>query len=110
MPQVDAQFVADSVRLAEAVVEHSKLIDRVKEAAPAAIDALIKHNFVLPEKRAEFIERLESDPSIAITTIKKMAFNIGPRSIGGSENKDKVPDDGKQPSDRFWEETYGRSN
>ena len=107
MPEVDAQFVADTVCLAEATVNHGKLMDRVKAAAPLAIDALIKHNLVLPEKRAEFIKRLEDDPSIALTTLKKVAAHVGPRSMGGSEILEKTPDDKKRPSDRFWEKTYG---
>jgi dTDP-4-dehydrorhamnose reductase len=113
MPEVTTDFLKKVVTLAESAGQLEKKADAIKEAAPAAVDALISSGLIVQEKRDAWIKKLASDPTCWLDTLKKVAAQVSTRSMGASESQSKTEEpksiaDRNSASDRFFVEKFCR--
>lgn len=85
MPEVDTKFLEDTVKLAEAVSDFAKDADVRKEAAASAVDHLISKSIINPSRRADFVEKMVSDPSCVYRTLKKVSNLVHAANMGAGD-------------------------
>lgn len=100
--QVPAELLQGVVSLLE---KSSQLFDQVqrdeeavKEAAPVAVEALLKQGLISEEQKAAAYESLSGSHAKALTALKRTASHVAPPSMGTPASMSKAANEDKRSS------------